>query len=66
LRPLGVLRILLALSVLLWHVPGSHLRLLNAQVVVLLFFVISGFYMALVIDEKYAPSGPGWIRRFGC
>jgi peptidoglycan/LPS O-acetylase OafA/YrhL len=26
--------------------------------------MISGFYMALVINEKYAPSGPGWIKRF--
>jgi peptidoglycan/LPS O-acetylase OafA/YrhL len=61
---MGAIRILLALSVVFWHVPGQHFRLLNAAVAVLLFFVISGFYMALVINEKYAPSGPDWIRRF--
>jgi peptidoglycan/LPS O-acetylase OafA/YrhL len=61
---MGAIRILLAFSVVVWHVPGSHHRLLNAAVAVLLFFVVSGFYMALVINEKYAPSGPGWIKRF--
>jgi len=49
---MGAIRILLALSVVLWHVQGQHPRLLNASVAVLLFFVISGFYMALVINEK--------------
>src|SRR4051812_46606684 len=61
---MGVIRIVLALSVVIWHVPGPHVRLLNAAVAVLLFFVVSGFYMALVINEKYAPSGAGWIKRF--
>jgi peptidoglycan/LPS O-acetylase OafA/YrhL len=61
---MGAIRILLALSVVVWHVPGAQHRLLNAAVAVLLFFVVSGFYMALVINEKYAPSGPGWIKRF--
>jgi peptidoglycan/LPS O-acetylase OafA/YrhL len=60
----GVIRILLALSVVLWHVRGQHVRLLSAPVAVLMFFVISGFYMALVINEKYAPSGEDWFRRF--
>jgi peptidoglycan/LPS O-acetylase OafA/YrhL len=61
---MGTIRILLALSVVVWHVPGNHYRMLNAAVAVLLFFVVSGFYMALVINEKYAPSGPGWVQRF--
>jgi peptidoglycan/LPS O-acetylase OafA/YrhL len=61
---MGGIRIILALSVVVWHVPGTHVRLLNAAVAVLLFFVISGFYMALVVNEKYAPSGAGWVRRF--
>jgi peptidoglycan/LPS O-acetylase OafA/YrhL len=61
---MGAIRILLALSVVVWHVPGPHIRLLNAAVAVLLFFVVSGFYMALVINDKYAPSGPGWVKRF--
>jgi peptidoglycan/LPS O-acetylase OafA/YrhL len=61
---MGVIRIILALSVVVWHAPGAHVRLLNAAVAVLLFFVISGFYMALVVNEKYAPSGQRWMRRF--
>lgn len=61
---MGIIRFMLAMSVVVWHIPGAHVRLLNAAVAVLLFFVISGFYMALVVNEKYAPSGPGWIKRF--
>jgi peptidoglycan/LPS O-acetylase OafA/YrhL len=37
--------------------------LINAGVAVLAFFVISGFYMALVINEKYKTL-PDWRRRF--
>jgi peptidoglycan/LPS O-acetylase OafA/YrhL len=61
---MGVIRIILALSVVVWHAPGQHLKLLNAAVAVLLFFIISGFYMALVVNEIYASSGERWIRRF--
>jgi peptidoglycan/LPS O-acetylase OafA/YrhL len=61
---MGAIRILLALSVVVWHMPGPHLRLLNAAVAVLCFFIVSGFYMALVVNEKYGPSGQGWVRRF--
>jgi peptidoglycan/LPS O-acetylase OafA/YrhL len=61
---MGVIRVILALSVVVWHMQGPHVRLLNAAVAVLLFFVVSGFYMALVVNEKYAPSGPGWCRGF--
>jgi peptidoglycan/LPS O-acetylase OafA/YrhL len=61
---MGVIRLILALSVVVWHMPGPPVRLLNAAVAVLLFFVVSGFYMALVVNEKYAPSGRGWVRRF--
>jgi peptidoglycan/LPS O-acetylase OafA/YrhL len=37
--------------------------LINGYVAVISFFVISGFYMSMVINESYA-VGPGWIRRF--
>ncbi len=61
---MGIIRVALALSVVIWHVPGNHTRALNAAVAVLAFFMVSGFYMALVINEKYAPSGAGWVKRF--
>jgi len=62
---MGLIRVFLALSVVLWHIHGAPTKLLNGAVAVLLFFVISGFYMAMVINEKYALQGDrSWIRRF--
>lgn len=51
---MGLLRLLLALSVIIGH-SGSVLGyvLLPAQFSVLVFFILSGFYMSLVINEKY-------------
>ena len=62
---MGVLRIFLALSVVIWHVPSRSTSWVDAGVAVLLFFIISGFYMALVINENYGvqPTA-GWRRRF--
>jgi peptidoglycan/LPS O-acetylase OafA/YrhL len=51
---MGTLRVLLALSVLVGHsssILGS--ALVNRGVAVHLFFVISGFYMALILSRKY-------------
>ena len=62
---MGIIRLVLALSVVLWHLPLASFRLINAHVAVVLFFIISGFYMAMVINEKYArPEDPHWIRTF--
>jgi peptidoglycan/LPS O-acetylase OafA/YrhL len=62
---MGVIRFVLALSVVFWHIRGAPYRLLNAQVAVILFFIVSGFYMAMVINEKYAKAEPEhWIRTF--
>jgi peptidoglycan/LPS O-acetylase OafA/YrhL len=60
----GTLRVVLALSVVLWHIPNSPLHLLNASVAVVCFFMISGFYMAMVINEKYATDDGSWIGLF--
>lgn len=51
---MGLLRLLLALSVITGH-SGSIFgySLLPAQFSVLVFFILSGFYMSLVINEKY-------------
>lgn len=60
---MGVVRFLLAMSVVFMHygrLPG--VPLLFGSAVVLGFFIISGFYMALVLTEKY--KGPGALAEF--
>jgi peptidoglycan/LPS O-acetylase OafA/YrhL len=62
---MGLIRLFLALSVVIWHVPGASFHFLNGAVAVVLFFIISGFYMAMVINEKYAKTdGEHWIGTF--
>lgn len=60
---MGVLRVLLALSVVIIHCDGtlSTRVLVGGQFAVELFFIISGFYMALVLHEKYPEAGPQWL-----
>ena len=51
---MGTLRLFLALTVLDWHYRYSESRLFPYSfVAVCCFFIISGFYMSLVINEKY-------------
>jgi peptidoglycan/LPS O-acetylase OafA/YrhL len=62
---LGTLRLILALSVAYTHagaffgyalIPGSNaVQLIPGDTAVQAFYVISGFYMALVLNEKYRP-----------
>lgn len=65
---MGAIRLFLALSVVIWHMPNRSFNLLDAGVAVLFFFMISGFYMALTINERYAAKGEferqGWRRDF--
>src|SRR5216683_655603 len=61
---MGAIRFTLALSVAVWHLPGAPFKLLNAAVAVLAFFIISGFYMAMVLTEKYSTAKPFYIGRF--
>jgi peptidoglycan/LPS O-acetylase OafA/YrhL len=56
---MGTLRFLLALSVAYGHL-AVPLRFPTADIAVQSFFVISGFYMALVLNEKYRP-GSYWL-----
>jgi peptidoglycan/LPS O-acetylase OafA/YrhL len=58
---MGVLRMFLALSVLNAHFPFSDsIIFINPFVAVCCFFIISGFYMSLVLDGKYR----GAVGRF--
>jgi peptidoglycan/LPS O-acetylase OafA/YrhL len=65
---LGLIRLLLALAVLVghsWAIRG--LSFITPAFAVSIFFAISGFYMALVLNSKYDASGPGrrlfWSNR---
>ncbi len=67
LRLVGLLRILLAVCVLCWHGrPLGGLHWLRGDMAVELFFVISGFYMQLVLSGKYTRPKLGrmWVARF--
>jgi peptidoglycan/LPS O-acetylase OafA/YrhL len=62
---MGVFRLFLALSVLLGHTRGHGflgLSFVYSEIAVQSFFMISGFYMALVLNEKY--NQPGQYRTF--
>jgi len=54
---MGLFRLALALAVLLTHLPPATYRFMGGGLAVQCFFIISGFYMALVLDGKY--RGPG-------
>src|SRR5262245_24765333 len=60
---MGLIRLVLALSVVVWHMPGATWKLLNAAVAVLCFFIISGFYMALVLNTKYDNAKDFYVAR---
>jgi peptidoglycan/LPS O-acetylase OafA/YrhL len=49
---MGLLRFLLALSVLLVH-SRTSVQLVDGQIAVQSFYIISGFYMSLILNEKY-------------
>lgn len=51
---MGVLRVLLALSVVLGHLGASY-TLAGGLAAVQLFFIVSGFYMETVLRGKYHP-----------
>jgi peptidoglycan/LPS O-acetylase OafA/YrhL len=64
---MGVFRLLLAICVFCGHSrPLAHLHWLSGDLAVQLFFVISGFYMQLVLCTKYTKSklGNSWWYRF--
>lgn len=60
---MGMIRVLLALAVLLSHLPLASYKILSGGLAVQSFFVISGFYMALVLDGKYKDAGLFWSNR---
>jgi peptidoglycan/LPS O-acetylase OafA/YrhL len=57
---MGYLRTFLALSVLVVHGYGPVPPFVFGFAAVLLFYIISGFYMAMVINEKYSKLEKWW------
>jgi peptidoglycan/LPS O-acetylase OafA/YrhL len=60
---MGFVRLLLALSVVAGHYDGG-LTLFPGNIAVELFFMISGFYMSLILTEKYDPKTTDGILNF--
>jgi peptidoglycan/LPS O-acetylase OafA/YrhL len=50
---MGLVRVVLAVAVLLGHLPLTDVKIMSAGLAVQGFFIVSGFYMALVLDNKY-------------
>lgn len=61
---MGILRLLFALSVVVYHAREPHgIFLFNQTAAILSFFIISGFYMALILDGKYHSKISFYISR---
>ncbi|MCE0521454.1 MAG: acyltransferase [Methylacidiphilales bacterium] len=66
---MGIFRLALAISVLCTHLGQVHahsnmifgLTFLDGEVAIEAFFMISGFYMAMVLHEKYVGAGSYFI-----
>ncbi|MDB5146066.1 MAG: hypothetical protein JWQ57_86 [Mucilaginibacter sp.] len=51
---MGILRFLLAIAVIFGHSGSPHgISFVGGQIAVEAFFIISGFYIALILNEKY-------------
>jgi peptidoglycan/LPS O-acetylase OafA/YrhL len=66
----GYLRILLALSVAVGHLQSglygasdSTIIFVGPVIAVKLFFIISGFYMAMIFHKHYSTTGMFWMSR---
>ncbi len=60
---MGTLRFLLAISVVFFHFNELEGRMVGGSMAVQSFYIISGFYMALILNEKYL-AGKGSYQLF--
>ena len=60
---MGLLRVALAMAVVLGHLPLASYKFISAATAVQGFYIISGFYMALVLDGKYTRTGLFYSNR---
>jgi len=59
---MGVLRILLALAVMFSHAGKVwSIEFMNAGIAVHSFFIVSGFYIALALNQKYVGEGSNYV-----
>jgi len=59
---MGTLRFLLALSVVIFHTTSPFgFPALNGFVAVNAFFILSGFYMSLILNEKYIKKSGSYL-----
>lgn len=62
---MGIIRLFLAISVLLWHCPpGVIPRVLHPALAVQCFYAISGFLMQLAITRYYKADKKSWPLAF--
>lgn len=62
---IGLVRLALALTVVITHTSSIFgFTLGNPVIAVRAFFIISGFYMSLVLNEKYKSKTTFWYNRF--
>lgn len=63
---MGLLRLALAICVFCAHASSFGVPVLRGEIAVEIFFVISGFYMQLVLGDVYTPKrmGQGWLKKF--
>lgn len=60
---MGVVRVALALAVVLSHLPPATFHFISGGLAVQCFFIISGFYMALVLSGKYTSASTFYSNR---
>jgi peptidoglycan/LPS O-acetylase OafA/YrhL len=60
---MGLLRVALAMAVLLGHLPIANYHFIHAGTAVQAFYIVSGFYMALVLEGKYKRVGLFYSNR---
>ncbi|MEZ5947160.1 MAG: acyltransferase [Hyphomonas sp.] len=60
---MGMIRFALAMAVVLSHLPLTEVKFLHGGVAVQAFFIVSGFYMALVLDGKYTDTALFYTNR---
>jgi peptidoglycan/LPS O-acetylase OafA/YrhL len=60
---MGLLRAALAMAVVLGHLPLVSYKFIHAATAVQAFYIVSGFYMALVLDGKYKRAGLFYSNR---
>ncbi len=62
---MGLIRVLLALSVVSGHfISHPFLKLVGGEIAVQSFFMISGFYIAMIFPKHYESVGSFWQSRF--